>query len=266
MKGVEIGISTASLFKKQYNEDAIPTLDALDARVCEIFLESYYEYNEKYANFIKPKLGNLSVHSVHTLTTQFEPTLFSDNERAYNDSIKTFEDVLKVCKIVGAKNYTMHGRARFRKSSNYDNHKEVALYFDKLIDLCENYNVAMCLENVEWAFYNKPGFFSEVKKYCPRLKGCLDIKQAFISGYDYQDYLNEMGEDINTVHLSDRTSDGKGVIPGKGVFDFETLFKRLKDVGFKGNMLLEVYAECFSEPIELKHGLDYLREIKEKVF
>ena len=44
MKGVEIGISTASLFKKQYNEDAIPTLDALDARVCEVFLESYYEY------------------------------------------------------------------------------------------------------------------------------------------------------------------------------------------------------------------------------
>ncbi len=266
MIDVEIGISTASLFKKQYNEDAIPTLNSIDTRVCEVFLESYYEYNENYANFILPKFGDMSVHSVHTLTTQFEPTLFSDNERAYNDSVKAFENVLKVCRIIGAKNYTMHGRARFRKSSNYDNYPEIAKYFDKLIDLCEIYGVDMCLENVEWAFYNRPGFFTEVKSRCSRLKGCLDVKQAFISGYDYTEYLKEMGESINTVHLSDRTESGQGVIPGKGIFDFETLFKRLKDVGFKGNMLIEVYSECFNEISELKQGLDYLREIKEKVF
>ena len=36
-------------------------------------------------------------------------------------------------------------------------------YFNKLIDLCEKYDVNMCLENVEWAFYNKPGFFTQVK-------------------------------------------------------------------------------------------------------
>lgn len=263
---VEVGISTASLFKKQYNEDALPTLDSIDSRVCEVFLESYCEYTEEFAKLLLGKLGNLKVHSIHTNTIQFEPTLFSDNPRAYQDAFSAFENVLKASKILGATNYTMHGRARFRKSSNYDNYKEVAFYFNKLIDLCEKYNVYMCLENVEWAFYNRPGFFAEVKKDCPRLKGVLDVKQAFLSGYDYTDYLNEMGEDINTVHLCDRDENGKGCMPGRGVFDFETLFKKLKDVGFKGNMLIEVYDSAFKEISELKQSLDIIREIKQKVF
>ena len=55
-------------------------------------------------------------------------------------------------------------------------------------------------------------------------------------------------------------------MPGKGVFDFETLFKQLKDIGFKGNMLIEVYDNAFKEISELKQSLDAMREIKEKVF
>ena len=124
----------------------------------------------------------------------------------------------------------------------------------------------MCLENVEWAFYNRPGFFTQVKKGCPRLKGVLDVKQAFLSGYDYTEYLQEMGQDIQTVHLCDRDEFGKGCMPGKGVFDFETLFKQLKDIGFNGNMLIEVYDSAFKEIYELKQSLDIIREIKQKVF
>lgn len=267
MQNVEIGVSTASLFKKQYNEQAIPTLNSIGARVCEIFLESYYEYNVKFGKKLKKELNGLKVHSLHTMTTQFEPQLFLDNERAYNDAVKSFTDVMKVAKLLNAKNYTMHGRARFKRTANYDNYAQTAYYFNKIIDISQSYGVEICLENVEWAFYNRPGFFAEVKKDCPRLKGVLDIKQARITGYDYSLYLNEMGEAINTVHLSDFDENGKGCIPGKkGTFDFETLFKRLKDVGFKGNMLIEVYAEAFNDVQELKDGLDYLRNIKEKVF
>ena len=50
---MEIGVSTATLFKRQDNEDALVTLDKLDARVCEIFLESFCEYNEEFGNLLK---------------------------------------------------------------------------------------------------------------------------------------------------------------------------------------------------------------------
>ena len=110
---MEIGISTATLFKRKDNEEALVTLNEIDARVCEIFLESYCEYNEEFANLLKSRQGNLQVHSIHTLNTHFEPQLFSDNPRALKDAYGIMENCLKVANIVGAKNYTLHGIASF---------------------------------------------------------------------------------------------------------------------------------------------------------
>jgi sugar phosphate isomerase/epimerase len=125
----------------------------------------------------------------------------------------------------------------------------------------------VCFENVEWAYYNKPVFFKEVKKYAPDIKACLDIKQARESGFCYKDYLEEMGSDLLTVHLSDVNENGKIALPSKnGFFDFEDLFNRLYSNGFKGNCLIEVYKENFDSYDDLKRSLDYLRNIKEKIF
>ena len=75
-----------------------------------------------------------------------------------------------------------------------------------------------------------------------------------------------MGEDIVTVHLSDVDSNGKMCLPGKGVTDFTDLFKRLKDVGFDGALLLEVYKNDFDKNCELYESLDYVNELAHKIF
>ncbi len=263
---MEIGVSTATLFKRQYNEDALITLNEVDARVCEIFLESYCEYNEEYANLLKSRQGDLKVHSIHTLNTHFEPQLFSDNPRALKDAYGIMENCLKVANIVGAKNYTLHGIARFKKNILYNNYKKIGENMLKLKEFCDSYGVNLCLENVEWAYYNHVGFYNNIKEFCPNLKTCLDIKQARISGDSYIDYINEMGESINTVHLCDMRNDGTKCLPGKGDFPFEDLFKRLKDVNFNGSMLIEAYYEDYKEVNELKDSLNYLRELKYKIF
>ena len=263
---MEIGVSTATLFKRQDNEDALVTLDKLDARVCEIFLESFCEYNEEFGNLLKSRQGGLQVHSIHTLNTHFEPQLFSDNPRALNDAYKIMGDCLNVANILGAKNYTLHGIARFKKNVLYNNYKKIGAQMLTLKDFCSSYGVDLCLENVEWAYYNHVGFYNNIKEFCPNLKTCLDIKQAKISGDSYKDYIKEMGNSIATVHLCDMCDDGKKCLPGKGDFDFEELFKRLKDVGFNGNMLIEAYYEDFTELEEIKDSLNYLRELKYKIF
>ena len=75
-----------------------------------------------------------------------------------------------------------------------------------------------------------------------------------------------MGENIATVHLSDINESGKICLPGRGTFDFTDLFKRLKDVNFSGDMLIEVYNEDYGDISEIKDSLDYLRELKYKTF
>ncbi len=263
---MEIGVSTASLFKRKYNEDALTVLNEIDAKVCEIFLCTYQEYTPEFAKLLLERKGNLQVHSLHTLNTHFEPQLFGASPRAVEDAYKIMENLLNTAKLLGANNYTLHGIARFKKGAKYNNYADIGTKMQKLKDFCENYGVNLCLENVEWAYYNHVGFYSQIEPYCKNLKTCLDIKQARISGDSYIDYLNEMGESINTVHLSDITNTGKICLPGKGTFQFEDLFKRLKDVGFNGAMLIENYFEDYKEISEIKDSLDYLRNLKAKIF
>ena len=75
-----------------------------------------------------------------------------------------------------------------------------------------------------------------------------------------------MGNKIKTVHLSDIDENGKMRLPGKGTFNFEELFKRLYDVGFNGNAIIEVYKDDYNEESEITQSINYLNEIKYKTF
>ena len=57
---MEIGVSTASLFMREYNEDALPLLDKSDARVVEVFLQGFSEYKKEFGELLKSRLGNLN--------------------------------------------------------------------------------------------------------------------------------------------------------------------------------------------------------------
>lgn len=263
---MEIGVSTASLFLRQYNEDALITLNELGANVCEIFLECFSEYSEEFGKLLESRKGNLKVHSLHVVTLNFETELFTVNPRALKDANGYFEKVLKTGQRLGAECYTMHGRARIKTGADYDNYKKSGERLSVLCDTAEKYGMKICLENVSWAMCNYPEFFTSVKEYAPKLMATLDIKQARRSDIDYRKFLNAMGENIRTVHLSDVDDFGKIRLPGKGNFDFEELFKRLKDVGFNGDMLIEVYKDDYGEIKEIGESLDYLREIAQKIF
>ena len=178
---MEIGVSTASLFMREYNEDALPLLDKSDARVVEVFLQGFSEYKKEFGELLKSRLGNLKVHSVHVLTLTYETELFTINQRAFADVKDIFQSVLTTAELLGATCYTMHGRARIKKSVNYDDFEKIGKRLDKLCDIAASYGVDICLETVEWALYNAPGYFKKIKEYAPGIKGTLDIKQCRLS-------------------------------------------------------------------------------------
>ena len=78
-------------------------------------------------------------------------------------------------------------------------------------------------------------------------------------------YIRDMEGSIAHVHVSDVDERGKICLPGKGQFDFEECLRRLKDAGFDGAVLIEVYAGDYKDYIELKHSCDYLDEILYKI-
>lgn len=264
---MEIGISTASMFSRLNTEDALQFFAKNNLPVAEVFLESYCEYNKEFGRLLKSVQGGVGVHSIHALTTQFEPQLYSLNERAKADSFKILKGFAEAGEEVKAKYYTFHGGARFKKTPFKIDYERVGKITQDIIDTIKPYGISLAYENVHWGYYNYIGFFKEIKARTSGLKGTLDVKQARQSGIEVDAFINEMAEDIVTVHLSDVKADGKMCLPnGKGITDFELLFKKLRDVGFDGSMLIEVYKSDFNEEKELFDCVDYLNEIKEKVF
>ncbi len=261
---MKAGISTASLFMRRENEDALPLLKDFGVQCVEVFLTTFSQYNEEYARLLKEKKGDIEVNSVHDLTSQFEPQLFSRHSRVRRDSYRMLDGVLRAAQVLEAPYYSFHGATRAKKAQRIhanDNFELMRRDFQELFDFCRERGVTLCLENVEWSTYNRPGVFSEVAKGVPQMQGVLDVKQARISGYPYEEYLAEMGEKIAYVHISDVTAEGKMCLPGRGVFDFDELLYRLADVGFDGALLIEAYEKDYEREEELKIAYEFVEEL-----
>ena len=166
-------------------------------------------------------------------------------------------------KRIGAPYYTFHGVARMKKASRNganDDFPHILRCFEEMTSFAKSHGVTLCLENVEWSTYNRPGVFQKISEAVPELWGVLDIKQARISEYPYEEYVKEMGGRIAYAHVSDY-GERKMCLPGKGNFDFDTFIKRLKDVGFDGALIIEAYERDYEAPIELKRSCEFLNEL-----
>ncbi len=266
---MQVGISTASLFMRRENEEALPLLKSFGVDCVEVFLTTFSQYNEEYGKKLALLKGNVSVNSVHDLTSQFEPQLFSRHALVKRDAYQMLAGVLSAGKALGAKYYSFHGTTRAKiatRNPANDNFDRLRADFLEISDFCAGYGITLCLENVEWSMYNRLGVFSEIAKGVPTLKGVLDIKQARLSGVPYQEYLKEMGERLAYVHISDITDEGKMCLPGKGIFDFPTFLKELQDVGFDGALLIEAYEKDYGEEEELKQSYEYMKGLVAKYF
>lgn len=76
---MEIGISTASYFNKLQIEDAVLDIGAHGVRLCELFLNTFSEYEPEFVDLLAERLerANVQVFSVHPMSMQYEPQLFS---------------------------------------------------------------------------------------------------------------------------------------------------------------------------------------------
>ena len=68
---MKVGISTATFFTKVLTEDSFSVIKRLGADTCEVFLTTFYEYKDAFAQLLKERKGDFDVYSVHSLNTQF---------------------------------------------------------------------------------------------------------------------------------------------------------------------------------------------------
>lgn len=256
---MQLGVSTATFCSKMYTEETFEYMRELGIDVCEIFLSTFTEYKPSYAEILKKNLQDIKVHSIHSLNTQFEPQLFNQSDRVRGDAEKIFSDILTIAQIVGAENYTFHGQIKMKKTTVFNSEK-IGKRANELCKMTKKYGVDFCYENVHWSHYNNPNFLNDILPYCDDMHTCLDIKQAYQSGYSWKEYLKIMDGKLKTVHICDYDQNGNTCNIGKGVFDFEEFFRALKGEGFDGPVLLELYSKDWDTMEELKKGIDFAND------
>lgn len=262
---MQIGISTASLFPRYATEDAIKKIMTLGADCAEIFYSTFYEYRPEFTKTFAEEVKNFTVNSVHVNSVNFEGNFFNPTRRVRGDGMYWLDQLLRSAQLVGCKNYTFHGFHRMTDGGG-ENFDEVAARLSEAVYFAQNYGVNLCLENVCWSLYNRPGVFKQLKQRIPCLQGVFDIKQARRSHYPYQAYLKDMSGAIAYVHLSDVDEKGAICLPGEGLYDFNEIFKMLKEEGFCGNALIEVYDGNYQTEEQLSRSVQYLKELAYKIF
>lgn len=210
---MQIGISTASFFNRMPIEDAVTALGLHGVEPVELFLNSFSEYEPSFVDLLQQRVraAGVSVYSVHPMSTQFEPQIFSLHPRQRVDALAIYERVLRAAKHLGAHCYVMHGAATLAGAAKNLELSRIAPIFCELIDIAAGYGITLALENVSWCVFSSPDFGLRLREATgDRMHYTLDIKQAARSGYSPLDYIDVMKGRLVNVHLCDYAKNADG--------------------------------------------------------
>lgn len=262
---LDIGLSTASFYPDYPTEKAIDIIGDMGIDVAELFLGSYSEYNREFCQGLIDTLNrhNMHVHSVHTLSSQFEPQLFASTYRQRKDSLDIWLKVLEGAQAIGAEVYVFHGPpVRLNTQPKLD-FKRIGRITDELSNIAADFGIKFSWENVYWCWYSDPQF---AVKLLENTKGdniyfTLDIKQAIKSGYSPEEFLYNMGDRVANVHICDFDKDGNLYLPGMGEYDFKGLYAQLHRQGYCGPIILEVYRTNYNHYLDMLQSIDFFKSI-----
>ena len=263
---MKVGISTACFFGRLNTEKALMELGKMGVPYSEVFLSSFSEYTPKFANELIKIARDYAVEivSVHALNTQFEPQLFSVNERQRSDAMDVCERVFDAAQLLGASLYVMHGPMAIKRNARHCrwDFARFAEVTDVLAGMAKSRGFALTWENVHWCQYYAPEFAQGLMSHCQsdNVFFTLDVKQAAQSGYPVADYIDDMGDRLVNVHLCDYVDDGGDIALRLPFEDGECDLIALRDaLPVNGSVILEVYEHNYSDYAHLKRCYEKTR-------
>lgn len=259
---MEIGISSACFYPQVDLENTISLMKKLGFKRGELFLNCPSEFEDSFIDrLIEESIKNeFSINSIHPFSSFFEPHLFDTYKRRRDDMMKYFKAVCRAGKRLGAEYYTFHGMRNV--DFKFFNHNNIIDIYDELIYTSSEIGIKLAQENVSWCMSSNTEFLETIQQKCKyEINFTLDIKQAYRAGISIEDYIKVMGNRIVNFHINDVDENNMCILPGKGMVDYQDIDKRLKDVGYTGIGIIEVYSDNYRKYNELIDGREYLTKM-----
>lgn len=253
------GISTACLYPME-TEKALRTVLDLGFKKLEIFINAYSEMNHNFIKSLKDMADEYGakIISIHPFSSVFETLLlFSNYPRRLEDGYDFYRKFAEIAQILGTKFTVLHGSRNFKLYTNEEYYER----FATVSEIFNEYGITLAQENVYMFRGQDPEFLSSMRKYLNNnVSFVFDVKQAIRAGYDPFEVLKAMGDRVAHIHVNDNNIDiGRDcMLPGKGKMDYKKLNDYLRQIDYKGEWIIEVYRQDFTNIDELAEAGKFL--------
>ena len=256
---VKIGVSTASLYPTQ-TEVALKYLSEQGVGYTELFLNTPSELSDSYLGQLCKIVtsSKINVRAIHPYTSELESLLFfSDYPRRVEDGLEIYRRYFEIGKKLKSKYFIFHGqnlRNPYPSARGFKN-------MEKLLELAKDYGMNLLQENVARCVSSKLSYIREMKEYFGDEIGfTLDIKQALRSNLCFEEVLEEMGENLRHIHLSDHDLSHDCLLPGEGNMNLSLLKSKLNEKNFTGSLIIELYRQNYKDKEDLIRSCRFLQQ------
>lgn len=227
-------------------EKALRGLAENGIRNMEIFINTDCELRDPYESEMLDIIRSygLNIVSVHPYSCAIEPMmLFTAYERRVNDMLDYYRRFFEFMNKAGAKYFILHGN----KKGNPFPEEKCFERFARLQTAANEFGVSVLQENVARCTAGSLDSMLRMREQIGELAMyVLDTKQAVRAGESPVEIAKKLGSSIKHIHYSECGEKFDCVPYGEGRPLANELFGILKDSGFDGAVMIELYAESFS--------------------
>ncbi len=257
---MSVGIST-SCFYPESTEASLKSVIEAGAKVTEIFFNAPSELEKPFLTRLSELAedNGVKITSIHPFTSFAEGyILFSKYRRRFEDYRNFYKKYYAAAAALGAKTVVLHGALQPRIIEI----EEYAERLGLLMDDARQFGVTLAQENVVHHVGQTPQEMGELR----RLVGdgfhmVLDIKQSYLAGVDPLEFFKCFAPCICHLHLSDHDSEHKCLPPFDGTFDFAALFSLMRESGYYGDAVIELYRSGFEKNEQLTKAMHELQRL-----
>lgn len=263
MKGaikMKIGASTSCFYPLE-TELALENLGKAGIKTTEIFFNATSELKESFIDILEEiqkeyKIDVTAIHPTMSLAESF--MIFSAYERRFYEAIELYHRYSEIAARLGAKFIIMHGG----KPNGILSDEEYCEKYMLIKEAALKNGITVLQENVA---KHRAGEFEFLKAMRDILgkdaEFCFDLKQSLRSGYEPYMLIDEFKDNIKHYHISDHTVSSDCLLPLDGGFDFKEFFNKLKNFGYNGTAIIEVYSSCYKDYNQIYNSYKNLKEL-----
>ncbi len=241
---MKIGVSTACFYPLE-TEISLENLGKAGIKHTEIFFNALCELKPSFIDLlldIKDAYG-ITVSSIHpTMSLAESFMIFSAYDRRYREAEEQYRRYSEAAAQLGAKYIVMHGG----KPNGVLNDEEYCERYMRLKEVTRENGVTILQENVVRYRAGEIEFLRAMRDILgDEAEFCIDLKQSLRCGYDPYTLIEEFSPNIRHYHISDHSIASDCLLPGDGGFDFPEFFSAIRQKGFDGSCIVEVYSNSY---------------------